>query len=299
MILPASLAVLAYLLAERRDESARTPVRRRRRAASGIAAGYKQVAVFDGAAIAAMILDHARAAAPRPRAPSLPVSRAAIAFAALFLASGAFPQYWYAVAGSLRLYAELGPAQSPFVRFIGFLPRSWRARGSSAAVSLAAKSASACFPWLCLGFAIAGATSSSFPFPHYLHGGVSTRSSSSPTRLARNAMTLARSRSPSAGARRGRVWPVFAFAYKDRPQLDPLDYYRTFVQHRYGTMSYDDCRPLRRQGLHRPRHRHGYQSRWRRDHASATSRAAPGSTPMPTSRTLRATTRRSWATIRR
>ena len=242
MILPASLAVLAYLLAARRDERARTPWYAAAGLLLGIAAGYKQVAVFDGAAIAAMIwITHERplrALAPIAAGFALPQ----IAFAALFLASGAFPQYWYAVAGSLRLYAELGPAQSPFVRFIGFLPAlmacAWLVRrrqlGREVRLSM--------FPMLWLGFAIAGATSSSFPFPHYLQQAIP-------------ALALVLVADPLGQEREdvGKivlavggvlvaavVFGQFAFAYRERTQLDPIDYYRTFVQHRYGTMSYDD-----------------------------------------------------------
>lgn len=242
MILPASLAVVAYLLAERRAEPARTPWYAAAGVLLGIAAGYKQVAVFDGAAIAAMIwIMHERplrALAPIAAGFALPQ----IALATFFLASGAFSPYWYAVAGSLGLYAELGPAQSPFVRFIGFLPAlmacAWLVRrrqlGREVRLSM--------FPMLWLGFTIAGATSSSFPFPHYLQQAIPALA------LTLVADPLAQEREDIGKVAlavggvlvAAVVFGQFAFAYRDRPQLDPLDYYRVFVKHHYGTMSDDD-----------------------------------------------------------
>jgi Dolichyl-phosphate-mannose-protein mannosyltransferase len=242
MILPTSLAVLAYLLAERRQERARASWYVAAGVLLGIASGYKQVAVFDGAAIAAMIwIMH-----DRPLRDVAPIAAGfaapQIAFAAFFLASGAFPQYWYAVVGSLGLYSELGSAQSPFVRFAGFLPAllacAWlvrrRQHGREVRLSM--------FPMLWLGFSIAGATSSSFSFPHYLQQAVPAlaltlvadplgqeREDVGKIALAVGGVLIAAA-----------VFGQFTLAYKERPQLDPLDYYRTFVQHRYGTMSDDD-----------------------------------------------------------
>jgi hypothetical protein len=122
MILPSSLAVLTFVLAERRADDRRTLAYVATGLLFGVAAGYKQVAVFDAAAVGSMIwLTHERPL----RALALMAAGFALPqalFAAFFLASGAFPQYWYAVVGSLGLYSELGPAQGPFVKFTGYLP---------------------------------------------------------------------------------------------------------------------------------------------------------------------------------
>ena len=242
MILPASLAVLVYLLAERRAEQARTPLYAIAGVLLGIAAGYKQVAVFDAAAIATMIcLMHAR--------PMRPLTTIAagfalpqIALAAYFLAAGAFPQYWYAIVGSLGVYARLGPAQSPFARFAGLLPAllacAWLARRRQ----LGREVRLTMFPILWLGFTVAGATSSSFPFPHYLQQAMPALA------LVLVADPLAQERehvgkialAVGAVLVAAVVFGQFAFEYRTRTQLDPVDYYRTFIQHRYGGMDDDD-----------------------------------------------------------
>jgi 4-amino-4-deoxy-L-arabinose transferase-like glycosyltransferase len=242
MILPASLAVLTYLLAERRPASERTPWYAAVGVLISVAAAYKQVAVFDGAAIAMMIwIMHdrpLRALAPMAAGFAVPQ----VAFALLFLAAGAFPAYWYAIVGSLGLYAELGSAQSPFVRFAAFLPSflavAWLVRrrqlGRPVRLSM--------FPMLWLGFAIAGATSSAFPFPHYLQQAIPALALvlvADP--LGQEAEDVGKIALAVGGVLVAAVvFGQFALAYKDRPQLDPVDYYRTFVQHQYGTMSDND-----------------------------------------------------------
>jgi Dolichyl-phosphate-mannose-protein mannosyltransferase len=242
MILPASLAVLVYLLAERRAPHARTPWYTAVGFLLGIAASYKQVAVFDAAAIAVMIwLTHDRPVRPLATI-AAGFALPQIALAAYFLVVGAFPQYWYAIVGSLGVYARLAPAQSPFARFAGLLPAllacAWlvRRRQIGREVRLTM------FPVLWLGFAVAGATSSSFPFPHYLQ-------------QAMPALALVLVADPLAqeGEHVGKialavgavlvtavVFAQFAFEYRIRTQLDPVDYYRTFIHHRYGDLSDDD-----------------------------------------------------------
>jgi Dolichyl-phosphate-mannose-protein mannosyltransferase len=242
MILPASLAVLVFLLAERQPEQARTPLYVAAGVLLGIAAGYKQVALFDAAAIGTMIwLMH-----ERPWRPLVMIAAGfaapQIALAAFFLAVGAFPEYWYAVAGSLGVYARLGPAQSPFARFAALLPAllacAWLVRRRQ----LGREVRLTMFPVLWLGFSVAGATSSSFPFPHYLQ-------------QAMPALALVFVSDPLAqeGEQTGKitlavgavlvvavVFGQFAFEYQNRTQLNPIDYYRTFIEHEYGDLSDDD-----------------------------------------------------------
>ncbi len=242
MVLPASLAVLAYVLAERRPVTTRTPWYVAVGVFIGIAAGYKQVAVFDGAAIAMMIwiMHNHPLRALVPLAVGFAVPQAV--FSLYFLAAGAFGEYWYAIAGSLGVYADLGPSQSPFARFAGFLPSllavAWLVRrrqlGRPVRLSM--------FPMLWLGFAIAGATSSSFAFPHYLQQAMPALALvlvADP--LGQEAEDVGKiALAVGAVLVVAVVFGQFAFAYEERTQLDPIDYYRTFVQHEYGTMSDDD-----------------------------------------------------------
>jgi hypothetical protein len=133
----------------------------------GIAAGFKQVAVFDLAVVMVMVL----AMHERPRRALLPLAAGfiapQIAWCALFAASGAFSQYWYAIVGSLRVYSELGPSEGPFVRLAGYLPAlmavAWLVRRRQ----LGQEVTHQLLPVVWLGFAFSGATSSTF-LPHYL-----------------------------------------------------------------------------------------------------------------------------------
>jgi hypothetical protein len=240
MILPASLAVLAFVVAEGREEG-------RRRFALylasglllGIAAGYKQVAILDLAAIASMIaLTHERPM--RALAPlATGFSAVQIVLAAFFVADGAFGGYWYAVAGSLGLYSDMAPAAGPLVRLSGFLPSlmvlAWlvRRRQLGEPITLAM------FPALWLAFDVAGATSSTFPFPHYLQQAAPALALT----VATNPLSIEKEQLSRAllGVTAVLVAAVvtgqFAIAFRERRQLDPVRYYRTFVEHRFGTMS--------------------------------------------------------------
>lgn len=242
MILPTSAAVLAFVLAQRRDEASRAPYYVGVGLLLGIAAGYKQVAVFDGAAIGMMIwLTHER---PWPSLAALAAGFVApqAVFAAIFVATGAFGAYWYAIAGSLGVYAELADSQSPLVRFIGYLPAivavAWLVRRKQAHGQVELQA----LPVLWLGFALAGATSSSFAFPHYLQQAAPAAVLalvSMPWRWERDErarLLLAVGALLSAAV----VFGQFSGAFEGRRQLDPVDYYRTFVSHQYGTMSDQD-----------------------------------------------------------
>ncbi len=94
-------------------------------------------------------------------------------------------------------------------------------------------------PVVWLGFTFSGATSSTFPFPHYLQQAVPACAlviASNPWQWETNA--LSRALLAVAGVLilaivAGRFGPEF----RDREQLDPVRYYRTFVEHRWGSMS--------------------------------------------------------------
>ncbi len=239
MILPASLAVLAFVVAEEREEGGRRSLYLAAGLLLGVAAGYKQVAVFDLAAIAAMIaFTHERPLrALAPLAGGFAAVQ--IALAAFFLADGAFGGYWYAVAGSLGLYTDMAPAAGPFVRFSGFLPSlmvlAWltRRRQLGEPVTLST------FPALWLAFDVAGATSSTFPFPHYLQQAVPALAltiATNPLGVEKEHLSRALL-GVTAVLVAALVTGQFAVAFRDRRQVNPVRYYRTFVEHQFGTMS--------------------------------------------------------------
>ncbi len=239
MILPTSLGVLAFVLAERGAEERRVAGYLASGAMFGIAAGFKQVAVFDLAAVAVMVL--AMHEHPRGRLLALAGGFVApqILWSALFVADGAFSQYWYAIAGSLRVYSEWAPSETPFLRLAGYLPPlmalAWlvRRRQLGQEVTLGA------LPVVWLGFTFSGATSSTFPFPHYLQQAAPACAlvvASNPLRWERDGLSrtlLAVAGVLVAAIVVGRFGPEF----RVRKQVNPVRYYRTFVNHQWGTMS--------------------------------------------------------------
>lgn len=238
MILPTSLAVLAFVLAQQRVEARRTPYYITTGVLIGIAAGYKQVAVFDGAAIGLMIwLSHER---PMRALAAIAGGFAApqIGFALLFLATGSFGAYWYAIVGSLGVYSELSDA-GPFAKFAGYLPALLAAAWLIRRKQLGGKMSMEFFPALWLAFTIAGATSSAFPFPHYLQQAAPALAlliAGNP--LAREEEDTGKIALAVGGLLIAAVVTgQFAFAFEDRRQLHPIEYYRTFASHQYGTMS--------------------------------------------------------------
>jgi 4-amino-4-deoxy-L-arabinose transferase-like glycosyltransferase len=177
MMLPTSLAVLVFVWSERRGRA--TPMTYVAIGALiSVAAAYKQVAIFDGLAIAIMVcVMHDRAGDPRSELRALAWMAAGFAapqaaLALLFLATGAFGAYWYAIVGSLGLYARMAPPVSALKRLGEMLPPLivvfWLVRAQRGGDSVTLKR----FPVLWLSFASAGATASSFAFPHYLLQGV-------------------------------------------------------------------------------------------------------------------------------
>jgi 4-amino-4-deoxy-L-arabinose transferase-like glycosyltransferase len=242
MILPSSLGVLTFVVAQQRAEVSRDWFYVAAGVLFGIAAGYKQVAVFDAGAVGVMIwLTHERPL----RAMALVVAGFGgpqVLFLALFAALGALPQYWYAIVGSLGLYSEIGPAQGPFVKFIGYLPAllvvAWlvhrRRNGSATPITV--------LPALWLSFALAGSMSSAFAFPHYLQQAAPALAltvACSPFALERDELRRLML-GVTAVLIAAVVFGQFALAYRERKQLNPVDYYQTFASHQWGTMSDQD-----------------------------------------------------------
>jgi 4-amino-4-deoxy-L-arabinose transferase-like glycosyltransferase len=170
MILPVAVAMLVAVAAMDRPQSVQWKSYLIAGALLGIAANYKQVAVFDAAALTLMI----------GRSPGRPVRSVAalgIGFALphvvaliAFSATGALGDYWFAIAGSLRSYSQsaeqFGGSNSFSSRAVNYLPAL-----IAVPYALLIKDRSravAALPAVWLGFAFAGALSSPFAFPHYL-----------------------------------------------------------------------------------------------------------------------------------
>jgi 4-amino-4-deoxy-L-arabinose transferase-like glycosyltransferase len=125
------------------------------------------------------------------------------------------------------------------VKFTGYLPVllvvAWLVRRRNAGGEISPR----LFPALWLGFAVAGSMSSAFAFPHYLQQAVpafalvlvASPLEVEPEDLSRLVLAVA------AVLVAAVVFGQFALAYRERRQLDPVDYYRTFASHRWGTMS--------------------------------------------------------------
>lgn len=168
LILPTSLAALLVILAGRRDW--RVPASHYLAAGLliGLAMNFKQVAGWDGAAFALFIA----CAHPAPFRPLVALAVGVIVPHALvvswFASQGAFAEYWAAVAGELPAYSRLAPDHGvlhaagrfvPAIAAAGWLGRA-RYRGVRPPLFV--------LPFVWLAFACAGATSSTFGFPHYL-----------------------------------------------------------------------------------------------------------------------------------
>jgi 4-amino-4-deoxy-L-arabinose transferase-like glycosyltransferase len=168
MILPATLAVLVFVVAQSREERRRDVWYAGAGLLLSVAVAYKQVAVFDAAAIATMVwLTHERPLrALAPFAAGLVVPQ--VVLLAVFAGMGALGDYWYAIVGSLGVYSALSDEKGPLVRFAGYVPALLVLAYLVRRQRLGGEVGIAHFPMLWLAFAFAGATSSSFEFPHYL-----------------------------------------------------------------------------------------------------------------------------------
>jgi hypothetical protein len=239
MILPATLAVLVFVVAQSREERRRDVWYAGAGLLLSVAVAYKQVAVFDAAAIATMVwLTHERPLrALAPFAAGLVVPQ--VVLLAVFAGMGALGDYWYAIVGSLGVYSALSDEKGPLVRFAGYVPALLVLAYLVRRQRLGGEVGIAHFPMLWLAFAFAGATSSSFEFPHYLQQAAPAA-----------ALVLVSSPLPVERDDLGRialivtglllvaiVFGQYTFAFEDRRQLQPVHYYRTFASHQWGTMS--------------------------------------------------------------
>lgn len=237
MILPVSLAVLTTVIASRRSSATRGGLYVASGALLGIGASYKQVAVFDAIAIAAIIWSIEE----RPLAMlwrfgagfALPHA----ALAVYFVSEGAFVDYWQAVVWSLFRYADTAPELRLVTRIAGILPAlialAWlvarRQRGERDGVRA--------LPAVWLAFAVAGSTASTFAFPHYLQQAAAPLALAiavPPFGLERRLVP----RTALAGAALVAaivVYGQFGDALQERRQLGPDGYYRAFLSHKFGT----------------------------------------------------------------
>jgi hypothetical protein len=163
------------------------------------------------------------------------------ALALLFLATGAFGAYWYAIVGSLGMYARLAPSIGvvrraeelvPPLLVLALLTYRHRRHG---VIDLRL------FPLVWLSFAFAGVIASTFAFPHYMQQAVPAL-----------ALTIAALPAPRIAVRDRRATVVvgvaavlvalavqaqFAQALRHRKQLSPRWYYSTFLDRQSGSIS--------------------------------------------------------------
>lgn len=239
MLLPTSLAMLAFVLSQDREEKQRDRWYVAVGVLFSIAVAYKQVAVFDAAAIGTLIwLTHERPIrALAPLAAGIIVPQ--VFLLGLFAALGALGDYWYAIVGSLGLYSGLSDEKGPIVRLSGYLPALIIAAYLVRRQRLGGDVTVRHLPMLWVAFAFAGATSSSFEFPHYLQQAapaaalliVSKPLPVEQDDLGRIALVVTGLLLVSI------VFGQYSFAFESRKQLQPVRYYRTFVSHQWGEMS--------------------------------------------------------------
>jgi hypothetical protein len=206
----------------------------------GVAANYKQVAVFDLAAVAVFLY----VAWPRPGRALLSLAGGFalvhVLFGAYVVVTGTLGDYWYAVAGSLGRYSDMAPQPDVLTRVAGLAP-----------ATLAVVYASECrrtsrvdarvLALLWLGFASAGALSGPFSFPHYalqaaapwalvlgLESSSAIRRSGPRDTLLSVLPAVTLILVTALGVER------FGGDVADRPQLQPRHYYDNFVSLRRG-----------------------------------------------------------------
>jgi hypothetical protein len=242
MILPATAGVLVFACALGREEERRWPWILAAGTFLGVAANYKQVAVFDALAVVLMIwLTHRR---PLRHVAVLCLGFALphLVFSAYFASTGAWGDYWYAVAGSLPFYQSLGDERSPLLRFASYVPAllvtSWlvmrRRNGETVDVAY--------FPPLWLSMALAGATSSTLPFPHYLLQAAPAFALTivAVPHLAPRVVVQRLGLTVGAGVAIGVVLGQFGGAIVERHQLHPVAYYRNYAEYTYGERGHQE-----------------------------------------------------------
>ena len=244
MILPISLAVLAFLFAERYEGGRRAIGYAVAGLLIGVAVNYKQVAVFDGAALVLMaFLTGRRAVAPLV-AMAVGFALPQAAFMALFVHEHAFSQYLYAVMGSLGPYSRLAPSESHLLKAAGYLPALFLA-ASLVKRRLAGEHVPLQeFPALWLCFAFAGATSSPYSFPHYLQQAAPAAAlTMAGLERPRRALLMTSVAKGAAALVIGVVIVSrFSVTFEEETRLHPVQYYKSFVSYKSGSLSSDAYR---------------------------------------------------------
>ncbi len=236
MMLPTTLAVGVFLLASRRVEEERDPWLLGAGLCLGVAMLYKQVAAFDALALVMMIW--LTSETPWKGTVVLFGGLAAplVVSSAYFLAAGAFGDYWYAVGGSLPLYADLGPETGAVTRVLGLAPAAlvawWLVGRKRDGLAVDMRH----LPPLWLAFAFAGATSSSLEFPHYLQQAAPAFAltvGAAPILLPRDPhdrLLVAAATLCMAGA----FLLQFGEPLYERRQVHPVPYYRNYLAYTFG-----------------------------------------------------------------
>lgn len=244
MILPVSLAVLAFLFAERSEGGRRLIGYAVAGLLIGVAVNYKQVAVFDGATLVLMAFLMGRGAVAPLVAMGVGFALPQAAFMALFVHEHAFSQYLYAVIGSLGPYSRLAPSESHLLKAAGYLPALFLAT-SLVKRRLAGEHVPLHeFPALWLCFAFAGATSSPYSFPHYLQQAApaAALTIASPERPRRALLMTSVAKGAAALVIGVVIVSRFSVTFEERTQLHPVQYYKSFVSYEWGSLSSDAYR---------------------------------------------------------
>lgn len=236
LMLPTTLAVAVFVLAARRVEEERDPWMLAVGLCLGVAMLYKQVAIFDALALLMMIWLTSQTPWRGTAALLAGLVAPLVVSAAYFAAADAFGDYWYAVAGSLPLYSDLGPESGIVTRVLGLVPAglvSWwlvNRKRDGLAVDMRH------LPPLWLAFAFAGATSSSLEFPHYLQQAAPAFAltvAAAPILLPRDPhdrLLVVAASLCMAGA----LLLQFGEAMYERRQVHPLPYYRNYIAYTFG-----------------------------------------------------------------
>jgi hypothetical protein len=172
MVLPVALAMLTAVLGWRTEGRRRLAIFATAGLLIGVALNYKQVAGWDGLALLALIVAGPRQPVRTAAVAAIGMAAPTLVVAAALMAAGSFGPYWDAVAGSLGPYRDAAPGVGPVGLAARLLPFSiacgllaWsRLRGIHATPHV--------LPALWLSASLAGATSSTFAFPHYLQQAV-------------------------------------------------------------------------------------------------------------------------------
>lgn len=244
MVFPAAAGVLTTVAVLQRDGAANDARARRLLLAAGLsfglAMGYKQVAVFDLAAAALLLL----LLHPRPLRALSPLLAGAmipqLAFLLFFAATGAGSGYLYAVVGSMPEYAAAVVDPKPlWATLVGYVPLVF---ALAAAAWMRRSFDLRAFPAIWFAFAFAGAASSPYSFPHYLAQAavpcaLCVAMMSSPPPPLRRSSLLAAAPAAVAIVTAASALAVFGPEIGERRQSSPRWYYNTALEYARGDLS--------------------------------------------------------------